>query len=402
VEPKLADNKDKGVDSRGRSRRILITGGGTGGHVYPGLAVAEALLKLDPGLEIRFAGTRHGLESVLVPRAGYRFHRVPASGVRGLGHVARVRFVVNFVVGTLRSLGLMLTWRPAVVLGTGGYVSAPVMAAARLLGVPCAIQEQNAVPGSANRLVGRWARRVYLGFSGAAEFFRSGAAVETGNPVRASFADAASAPGDRPESETRDLCKRVLIFGGSRGARTLNRAAGEAAEEWRDRADLALRIQTGPADHAALVTAFGTAAEGRVHIVPYIEDMAEALHWADLVVCRAGAMTLAELQVAGRPALLVPFPHATDDHQLRNAEGLADLGAARVLEDNVCDGKTLVALVDDLLADGEALAGMAAAARTAGRPRAALVIAADLLQLAGHPAGRPARTEQKKAAPSVS
>jgi UDP-N-acetylglucosamine--N-acetylmuramyl-(pentapeptide) pyrophosphoryl-undecaprenol N-acetylglucosamine transferase len=167
--------------------RILITGGGTGGHVYPGLAVAKALEKLAPGSEVRFAGTSRGIESVLVPKAGYRLAMVPASGLRGLGGRARLMFLWNFFLGFFRSLLMLIVWRPRAVLGTGGYVSAPVMLAARVLGIACALQEQYAIPGSTNRLVARWARRIYLGFGSAARYFKADRCLETGNPVREEF-----------------------------------------------------------------------------------------------------------------------------------------------------------------------------------------------------------------------
>ena len=367
--------------SAGRPLRVVITGGGTGGHVYPGLAVAEALRELDPEIAIRFAGTRRGLEKVLVPAAGWPLDLVPASGLRGLGAAGRAVFVLNLAAGTLRSVALLARRRPGIVLGTGGFVCAPVMLAARLLGIPCVLQEQNAIPGSANRLVGRWARRLYLGFAEAARWFPAGRAVTTGNPVRAAFAAAGTEP--RPA----DGRFRVLVFGGSRGARTLNRALAEAAAGWRDRDDLELLIQTGPADLETTRAAWAGADPARVRVVPYVEDMAGALAWADLAVCRAGAMTLAELQASGTPAVLVPFPYATDDHQRRNAEACAAAGAATVLPDAACDGPALTAAVEGLRADPERLAAMGAAARGLARPGAAHVIARDLLELAGHPAG---------------
>jgi len=356
--------------------RVLITGGGTGGHVYPGLAVAGAVATAAPGSEIRFAGTSRGIESVLVPRAGYRLATLPASGLRGLGGMARVMFLVNFILGFLRSLLLLLVWRPRVVLGTGGYVSAPVMLAARALGITCALQEQNAVPGSTNRLVGKWARRIYLGFGGAAAYFKSERCLETGNPVRREFLAAGTAAGDRGPG------KHLLIFGGSRGAATLSRAAAAAAVTWTGRTDLAVLAQTGPRDREMVAEAFAAGPEDRFAVVAYIEDMATALRGADLVVCRAGAMTLAELQALGKPAVLVPFPFATDDHQLRNAEDCEKAGAAVVLKDGNCDGPALVAVVDELLGDAERLRRMGKAAADLARPEAAAVIAADLLQLA--------------------
>ncbi|MEN8006924.1 MAG: undecaprenyldiphospho-muramoylpentapeptide beta-N-acetylglucosaminyltransferase [Candidatus Krumholzibacteriota bacterium] len=358
--------------------RVLITGGGTGGHVYPGLAVAGALEKLAPGSDIRFAGTSRGIESVLVPRAGYRFTTLPASGLRGLGGRARFLFLFNFFLGFFRSVLMFLVWRPRVVLGTGGYVSAPVMLAARSLGIPCALQEQNAIPGSTNRLVARWARRIYLGFPGAARYFKADRCRETGNPVRSGFLTAAG----EGNPVAAGGVKHLLVFGGSRGAATLNAAVVEAAAAWGGRDDLSILIQTGPAAHASVAAAFDAASSERIRVVPYIEDMATELKRADLVVSRAGAMTLAELQCVGRPAVLVPFPFATDDHQLRNAEDCAAAGAAVVLKDDQCDGMTLVGLVDELLADPSRLQGMAAAAAGLARPRAAVAIAEDLLELA--------------------
>jgi UDP-N-acetylglucosamine--N-acetylmuramyl-(pentapeptide) pyrophosphoryl-undecaprenol N-acetylglucosamine transferase len=363
--------------------RVLVTGGGTGGHVYPGLAVAGALAALVPGVDIRFAGTSRGIEATLIPGSGHRLYTVPASGFRGMGPAARLRFLGNFLRGFLRSLIILVGWRPQVVLGTGGYVSAPVMAAARVLRIPCALQEQNAIPGSTNRLVGRWARRIYLGFAGAGRYFRTGVCVTTGNPVRAEFLDdlarrpSAAGSGDR---------KQVLVFGGSGGAASLNRAVTEAADSWRNRSGVRFLVQTGKREWGQVAAAYeGSEA---VEVVPYIDDMARALLGSDLVVCRAGAMTLAELQATGRPAVLVPFPHATDDHQSRNAEDCAAAGAARVLPDDRCDGSTLVGMVDELLNDAGELAKMSAAARSLAHPEAAVNIAADLLDLAGHPAGR--------------
>jgi UDP-N-acetylglucosamine--N-acetylmuramyl-(pentapeptide) pyrophosphoryl-undecaprenol N-acetylglucosamine transferase len=357
--------------------RVLITGGGTGGHVYPGLAVAAALRELAPGTEVRFAGTSRGIEAVLVPRAGYRFTTVPASGLRGLGGRARILFLWNFFLGFCRSVLMLLVWRPQVVLGTGGFVSAPVMLASRVLGIPCALQEQNSVPGSTNRLVGRWARRIYLGFGSAVRFFKATRCLETGNPVRTEFVTGAVTPATLKTRSGNHL----LVCGGSRGAATLNAAVIAAASAWCARPDLSILIQTGSADHAAVATAFSAIPGGRVKVVPYIEDMATALKQADLVVSRAGAMTLAELQCVGCPAVLVPFPHATDDHQLHNAEDCAAAGAAVVLQDANCDGPALVRVVDELLNDPARLGRMSAAAASLARPTAAVDIAADLWQL---------------------
>jgi UDP-N-acetylglucosamine--N-acetylmuramyl-(pentapeptide) pyrophosphoryl-undecaprenol N-acetylglucosamine transferase len=390
--------------------RVMITGGGTGGHVYPGLAVAESLVRFAPNIELRFVGTKKGLESVLVPRAGHHFATVPASGVRGLGGKARFLFLINFLAGFLRSVGQLLAWRPAVVLGTGGYVIGPVMAAARVLGIRCVLQEQNAVPGSANRLAARWAEKVYLGFAAAEKYFRRGRTQVTGNPVRAAFAAGAStsfAEGESPGAGSGGAPgNRVLVFGGSGGAGTLNRAMGEGAEQWLADPDRHLLVQTGPKDLETVRTAYAHAADDQVRVEPYIQNMAAALDWADLVICRAGAMTLAELQMMGKPAILVPFPHATDNHQLRNAEDCAEAGAAIVIEDADCTPESLFATAKTLLGDTDRLAAMGHAAREMSRPDAAEVIALDLLTLIGvgigDPAGHDCKSEPEREPPVVS
>lgn len=365
--------------------RIVITGGGTGGHVYPGLAVAEALRDADPEGEVLFVGTRDGMESRLVPAAGHRLETVPASGVRGLGWGARLRFLGNLSCGMASALRILGRFRPDVVLGTGGYVAVPVLAAARLRRIRSVLQEQNSVPGSANRLASRWAEVVYLGFEAAAAAFPKAPSVWTGNPVRRAVAEALAAGRGEPWDGGRPL--RVLIFGGSRGARTLNRAV--ASVDWLKVGGLELRVQTGRDDRgdvaAALATAAGTwRREGRdLRVVEFIEDMPEALAWADLVVARAGAMTLSELTAAGLPAILVPFPHATDDHQTVNALSLSRAGAAELLPDDLCDGVALAALIGHLREDPGRLADMARRSAALARPDAAMEIAVDLLRRTG-------------------
>lgn len=367
--------------------RIVITGGGTGGHVYPGLAVAEALRTVDPDGAILFVGTRGGMEARLVPEAGHAFATVPASGVRGLGWGARLLFAANLAVGLVKALWLLGRFRPDLVLGTGGYVSVPVMAASRLLRRRAVLQEQNSVPGSANRLAARWAEMVYLGFEDGAAAFPRTPTRWTGNPVRRAVAEALNAVRRPPWNGDRPL--RLLIFGGSRGARTLNRAVGEAGEAWVFDRNLEARVQTGPEDHAEVDRALAPARaawrqDGReLKVTPFIDDMAAALGWADLVVCRAGAMTLSELTAAGLPAILVPFPHATDDHQTRNAAGMARSGAAELLPDDLCNGESLRAMVDHLRADPAGLADMGRRSAALARPGAAMEIAVDLLRRTG-------------------
>ncbi len=371
-------------DTAARAPRVLIAGGGTGGHVYPGLAVAEELRRLAPATEIRFAGTRRGIEARLVPAAGWRLHTMPASGLRGLGPAARLLFAANFAAGCAVAGMLLLRWRPDVVLGTGGYVSAPALMAAYGWGCPVALQEQNAIPGAANRFLARLTRRVYLGTPAAAERFVGRDCLVTGNPVRASLAAAAAAAPATPLARGAAAARlRLLVFGGSRGAGTLNRAVRELARLRAERADFDLLVQTGTAEQEAVATALAAWPRDRARVVAYIEDMAAALTWADLVVCRAGAMTLAELAATGRPAVLVPYPHAADDHQTRNAREVAAAGAAVLLPDAQCDAAALATHLDSFARDPARLAAMARASARLARPDAAKRIAEDLLCLAG-------------------
>lgn len=373
------------TDPRADGPRILLTGGGTGGHVYPALAIAEAVQRLAPTSEVRYAGTATGIERRLAEAAGLRFHAVAASGMRGLGAAARVRFIVNFARGTASAYRMLGAWRPDVVLGTGGYVTGPVLMAARLRGIACALQEQNAVPGSANRLAARWARRIYLGEASARRWLPAARCELTGNPVRAAFlGEAGPASFPLPAPATTPGLK-VLIFGGSGGARTLNRAAMAAAPAWRERDDIALVIQTGRDAHAEVAAAYADAPPARVQVLPYIDTMPAVLRWADLVVGRAGAMTLAELAATGCPAILVPFPHATDNHQLRNAREREAAGAAVVLEDHLCDGPALQRGVADLAGDPARRRAMGEASAALARPQAASEIAAGILRLASAP-----------------
>lgn len=367
--------------------RIFITGGGTGGHVYPGLSVAEALLAIDPKLDIHYVGRAEGIEARLVQPTGLPFHGIKASGLRGMGWGSRFKFVLNFFLGFIQSLALMLKTRPALVLGCGGYVSAPVLAAARVLGIICCIQEQNAMPGSTNRLTGRWAKRAYVGFAGAVPFFPEGSAVITGNPVRSSFAEAVDQRPTHHGISQKTSPAKILIFGGSLGARTLNKAVMAAATQWNFSEDVAMTIQTGPTMFPEVSRCYSNHKSGQVEVLSYIEDMPVALMEADLVVCRAGASTLAEIQVVGKPSLLVPFPHATDNHQLRNAQDMENAGAAVVLEDHLCDGEALVQAVEDLLGDATKLKNMGRAALSMAQPHAAKNIALDILASCNHTSG---------------
>lgn len=369
------------------SARILFAAGGTGGHVYPALAVADAVRGLLPTARVEFAGGRRGIEGRLVPQAGYRLHRYPAAGLRGGGLWGWFRFSSRFAVAIFAAALLILRLRPHVVLATGGYASAAPAMAAAMLGRPLWLQEQNSVPGSTNRFLSRFAERAYCAFAEAKDSLRRASRVEElPNPVRASLyglaetgLDAAAYAkfGLLPERRT------LLVFGGSRGAATLSRAVVDGWPALAATGDWQLLAQVAEYDLEKTRAAVKNA-EAPAHVCPFIDDMAAAYTVADLIVCRAGALTLAELATVGRPSILVPFPHATDDHQTSNARAFERAGAAVVIADEQFDGLALSAAVTRLGDHPDELRAMATAAtRLAGGSRPAETIARALLQRSG-------------------
>jgi UDP-N-acetylglucosamine--N-acetylmuramyl-(pentapeptide) pyrophosphoryl-undecaprenol N-acetylglucosamine transferase len=348
---------------------IVIAGGGTGGHVFPGLAIAQELRRRDPSREILFLGSTSGLETRLVPQAGFPLKTLSLGGIAGRSLPQRVVAVARACAAVLRCLAMYVKRRPAVVVGVGGFVSGPAVAAALLLRVPTMIQEQNAVPGLTNRWLGRWVDRIALSFPGPPAAFGGRGAV-TGNPVRAPFFEVAPWTGPRGRL-------RLLIFGGSRGARSLNRAAFAALPLLADARDrLAIVHQTGEADLPEAQAAYASSGFAEARAIAFIDDMPARLESADLVVCRAGAGTVFELAAAGRASVLVPYPFAANRHQDRNAEWMARAGAAVVVPDAEMDGDRLAAIVRESLASPDALGARARAARSLARPAAAADIAA--------------------------
>jgi UDP-N-acetylglucosamine--N-acetylmuramyl-(pentapeptide) pyrophosphoryl-undecaprenol N-acetylglucosamine transferase len=349
---------------------VLIMAGGTGGHVFPALAVAAELRAR--GHAVRWMGTRNGIEARLVPAAGIEVEWLSISGLRGKGLTTLVAAPVNLVRALWQAWRALRRVEPVAVLGMGGFVSGPGGLAAWLTRTPLVIHEQNAVPGLTNRLLAPLADRVFEAFPGS--FLRSGVEC-VGNPVRAAI----EAIGAAPHASAARL--RVLVLGGSQGALVLNELLPAALARLPTAARPLVRHQAGARGHAACAAAYQQAAV-EAEVTPFIDDMAAAYAWADLVVCRAGAMTVAELAAAGRPALLIPLPTAVDDHQTANAHYLADAGAAVLLPQAALDAARLATELARLDADRAALAHMALAARSRAVPDAALRIADAVLALA--------------------
>lgn len=357
----------------GRNRDIVIAGGGTGGHLFPALAVADELRRRHPGRRIRFIGAENGIETRLVPQAGYELTTLPLAGLKGAGPLGRLRAGAAAAVAVVRCVGAFLGRRPALVIGVGGYASGPAVLAAWIVRVETLLMEQNHFPGATNRWLAPRASAVCVP-SEAAKARLHGIGIVTGNPIRTEFAAIGPAPGGPRLS--------LLVFGGSRGARSINRATVDALPRLAAMTPPPRVVhQTGADAHDDVAHAYEPHRALDPEVRPFFDDMPKRLAAADLVVCRAGATTLAELAAAGRPAILVPFPHAADDHQRMNAEAVRDAGAAVMIPDAALDGARLAAEIESLASDPARRDRMAAAGKSLAKPDAARRIAdvADLL-----------------------
>ncbi len=347
---------------------VLIAAGGTGGHLYPGIAVADELRRRDPATRVVFVGTPRGLESRLVPRAGYELVRLPILPLNSVGVFGLLRGLLVLPWGLARAAALVVRLRPTAVLGVGGYAGGPVVLAAALLGRRTVILEPNAKPGFTNRVLRPFVGRAACAYEEARRAFGAKGLV-TGNPVRGGFAALAPKPHHAPLT--------LLAFGGSQGSRVLNQALLAALPHLPGPERLAIVHQTGEGMRAAVAAAYAEA--GRpAEIVAFLDDMEQRFAAADLVLARSGATTCAELAAAGKAAILVPFARAADDHQRVNAATLAAAGAARMLEERELSGEALGRAIAELVGAPERIAEMEGAARRLGRPDAAARVA-DLL-----------------------
>jgi UDP-N-acetylglucosamine--N-acetylmuramyl-(pentapeptide) pyrophosphoryl-undecaprenol N-acetylglucosamine transferase len=348
---------------------FLMAGGGTGGHVIPAIAVARELR--DRGHEAVFVGTRQGMEAKLAPAAGFPVEWIEIGGLKRVGLARTLRTLAQLPVGIWCVWRLIARRKMSAVFSTGGYAAGPAVLAAWMRRLPIVIMEPNAIPGLTNRKIGRVAARALLSFPEAVRYFPAGRSEVTGLPVREEFFRIT------PKERTGTL--NVLITGGSRGSRTLNSAARESWPLFRDSGmQVSLKHQTGAGDWEATARDFrdsGLSGE----VAPFIDDMPAAFQDADLIVCRSGAGAVAELAAAGKPSILVPFPFAADDHQLRNAEALEREGAARVVLDKEMNGQRLFNEILALNEDPARLAAMGESARRFARPGAA-ARAAELLE----------------------
>ena len=354
--------------------RVVIAGGGTGGHLFPGLAVARALKARVPGVRVSFAGTAAGIEARVVPTTEFDLDLIRSGGLKGKSATALLRGFGLLPLSALDAWRVITRRKPDVVIGVGGYSSGPMVAVAAARGIPTLLLEQNAVPGITNRLLAPLVKSAAVTYDRSLRYFGAKGFV-SGNPVRQEFLNVDDAALDADNV-------RVLIFGGSQGAHAINMAMVEAAPRLATAAAVSVVCQTGTRDYDMVREAFQrSGVQGRVE--RFIDAMYREVGQAGLIVSRAGATTLAEITAAGRPAILIPLPTATDDHQRKNAEALQAAGAAEVIEQDQLTGALLASRILALAADPDRRTSMSAAAKRLARPDAADRIADVVVELAG-------------------
>lgn len=369
------------------STHLLIAGGGTGGHLFPGVAVAdEWCRRFGPG-RVLFVGTGRPFERDVLDRAGYPHHSITASGVKGLGWRRKCKAMAAVPIGIMQSMEIIRRWQPGAVVAVGGYSSGPVALAAWLLRVPVVLHEQNTIAGITNRLLAPLARRVYVSFprtriSAAPEKMR-----HTGNPVRRGFTPSQWQPFDPNQAFT------VLVIGGSQGARGINQAVADMLRELPEPRMYRFIHQTGAADEERIRQAYDQAGVCG-NVAAFFHDMPRFYKEADILVCRAGATTIAELTAVGCAAILVPFPWAADNHQVVNAAALVTAGAAEMIEERELDAKRLAGRLHMYRSQPEALMRLRTNAARLGRPAAASAIVDDMLSVIGR-TGRHSTTERE-------
>ena len=357
--------------------KLLIAGGGTGGHVFPAVAIAKEWLSRGAAREVVLVGTQRGIEMKLVPAAGLPLETIRAAGLKGKGGMTLVKNLAMLVPGVADAFGVLRKHKPAVAFGVGGYAAGPMLLATWLTGIPNVIFEPNAEPGFTNKVLSRLAKRIATGYEVSAKAWGE-KAVMTGNPVRAEFFQIAARKPERPF--------RLLITGGSQGARPINRAFSDAAPLLAARKDeMQIVHQTGERDYNDVSAAY--AKNGiNVEVAPFLTNMAERFAWADIIVCRAGAITAAEVAAAGRAAIFIPFGAATDSHQLRNAQEMTKAGAGKLITEADLTPERLAKEIFTLLDQPTEVQALATKARSLAHPEAARGIV-DLIEQAARPRG---------------
>jgi UDP-N-acetylglucosamine--N-acetylmuramyl-(pentapeptide) pyrophosphoryl-undecaprenol N-acetylglucosamine transferase len=365
-------------DEKAHNIRLIITGGGTGGHIFPGIALAQAMMQSYPGCEVLFIGTERKVDKTVLSDPGFATMTIKSQGIKGKSPAAKLMALLQQPAALLEAAGIIRKFKPDLVFGVGGYVTGPVILAARLMGITTCIHEQNSVPGLANKFLGRFVHRIFVSLPGSEKYFPASKTVLSGNPVRSSIVKAANQM--RLEKHREPLT--LLILGGSQGARRLNSLVLEAAEKWLVKLTPMPNIihQTGEHDEIPVRQKYAELGIN-ARVAPFFNDMAEIYSQADLVVSRAGATTLAELTVFHKPVILVPFPYAADNHQEINGRYIVEAGGGLMFKQSELNGEKLGMTIKRLLADTELLAAMAAKSGRIAKPEATGTIVNACLEL---------------------
>ncbi|MFZ1984400.1 MAG: undecaprenyldiphospho-muramoylpentapeptide beta-N-acetylglucosaminyltransferase [Desulfatitalea sp.] len=364
--------------SAGSGSRLIVAGGGTGGHLFPGVAVAQAFLARHARNRVLFVNAGRPLDVAVIERLGWPHKAIGIEGIKGRGWWRQAKAVFKIPHAVWQSRHIIREFDPHVVMGVGGYSAGPVVVAAWTMGIPTVLHEQNRLPGLTNRLVRRIVDRIYLSFDDPSGRFNAQKRLLTGNPVRDEILVLGAKGNARHAPDT----FTVLILGGSQGAHAINEAMVAALARLADLPGLRVVHQTGRDDEGAVTKAYDSAGIAAT-VRAFFDDMAERYAQADLIVCRAGATTIAEITVVGRVALFVPFPLAADDHQTSNAQALVDAGAAEMIRQRELTGALLAEKIASYRRDPAKVKAMAAKALTMGRPEAALSIVRDIYKLLG-------------------
>lgn len=362
--------------------RVIIAGGGTGGHLFPGIAIAMEFIAKDPGSSILFVGTGNLFEKSTVGKAGFDHKSITAEGIKGRGFFKTMRSLFKIPIGMFESFKIIKGFSPHIVVGVGGYSAGPVILTAWLLGVKTALHEQNIIPGITNRILARFAGRIYISFEGTKLPAAFGKTLVAGNPLRREIINAAkdAAKADIVTGSGYQKPFTVLVLGGSQGAHSINMAIGEALTHIKAKEKYFFVHQTGASDEKSVAGFY--AQYGIPCIVKsFFDDMAKRYGQADLIICRAGATTVAEVTAMGRGAVFIPYPFAADDHQAKNARALSDAGAAEIITETDLNGKMLAERIEYFAGHSGELYKMAAAAKKFSRPDAAEIIVNDCYKI---------------------
>jgi UDP-N-acetylglucosamine--N-acetylmuramyl-(pentapeptide) pyrophosphoryl-undecaprenol N-acetylglucosamine transferase len=375
---KRTPNTTPGAD--GRSLRVVIAGGGTGGHLFPGIALAQAFIRKDPGAEILFVGAGNPFEKRTVEKAGFKHTSIPAEGLKGRSFIDQLNSFLKIPGGLFASFKIIRKFRPDLIVGVGSYSSGPFILASRLLKIKIALHEQNIIPGITNRILSRFADRVYVSFEETKKRLSPEKAILSGNPLRREILDAAvkntGSDSYRPDSRF-----TVLVLGGSQGAHRINMAVAETLLLLKEKEKYFFVHQTGIQDEHYVSAAYEKSGISCM-VRPFFEDMAEQYSAANLVICRAGATTVAEITAMGLAAIFIPYPHAADDHQALNARALSDSGASKMILEKDLTAQILWKTIEYFHQYPDELKKMATAAKRFGKPDAAAVIVNDCYELA--------------------